>query len=349
MAAAPAAAVARGTTVEELRRQKSSPLVRRIAREHRVDLAQLRGSGLSGRVTKRDILAYLETHNGTSGRPTAVPATPAASMYAPAPAALAPAAAPAPPAARGITPYVGPGDRVENMTNIRQRTAENMVLSRHTNAHVTTVFEVDLSRVARLRAKHKDRFAQQGVKLTFLPFIAKAVVDALREHPLVNASVAGPGAGNQIVWHKNVNLGIAVALGEHGDDGLIVPVIKGADEKNFLGLCRAIDDMAGRARTRKLAIDEIQAGTFTITNPGTFGSLFGTPIIPPGQSAILGVGTITKRPVVVTDEDGVDSIAIRSMVLLAISFDHRLIDGAVADHFMAHVKRHLQSFQEAEM
>jgi 2-oxoglutarate dehydrogenase E2 component (dihydrolipoamide succinyltransferase) len=187
------------------------------------------------------------------------------------------------------------------------------------------------------------------VKLTFLPFIARAVVNALREFPHMNAAITGPGAGNQIIWHRSVNLGVAVALGERGEDGLIVPVIKNAEEKNFLGLCRAIDDLAGRARQRKLALDEIQGGTFSITNPGVFGSLFGTPIIPPGQSAILGVGAVTKRPVVITDEDGADTIAIRSMVMLAISFDHRLIDGAVADHFMAYIKRQLQSFDEAWM
>jgi len=226
-------------------------------------------------------------------------------------------------------------DEVVGMTKIRRITAENMTLSKRTSAHVTTVFQVDYSAIGRLRAEHKEAFLQKnGVKLTYLPFIFRACIQALKEFPQVNASIDG----ENIVYHKDVHLGMAVAL----DWGLIVPVIRNADEKSILGLARAAQDLAERARTKRLKPEEIQGGTFTITNPGVFGSLFGTPIIPQPQVAILGVGTIEKRPVVVTDERGSDALGIRTVGYLALSFDHRLIDGADADKFLASVKKTLE-------
>ena len=226
-------------------------------------------------------------------------------------------------------------DAVVAMTKIRRITAENMILSKRTSAHVTTVFHVDYSNIAKLRARHKDDFlAKTGVKLTYLPFIFRACIQALREFPQVNASIDG----DNIVFHKDIHLGMAVAL----EWGLIVPVIKNADEKSILGLARATQDLAERARTKRLKPEEIQGGTFTVTNPGVFGSLFGTPIIPQPQVAILGVGTIEKRPVVVEDEHGQDALGIRTVGYLALSFDHRLIDGAEADRFMASVKKTLE-------
>jgi len=226
-------------------------------------------------------------------------------------------------------------DEVVAMTKIRRITAENMTLSKRTSAHVTTVFQVDYSALARLRDANKDSFLQKnGVKLTYLPFIFRACVQALKDFPQVNASIDG----ENIVYHKDIHLGMAVAL----DWGLIVPVIKNADEKSILGLARASQDLAERARTKRWKPEEIQGGTFTVTNPGVFGSLFGTPIIPQPQVAILGVGTIEKRPVVVTDERGNDALGIRTVGYLALSFDHRLIDGADADKFMAVVKKTLE-------
>jgi pyruvate dehydrogenase E2 component (dihydrolipoamide acetyltransferase) len=222
------------------------------------------------------------------------------------------------------------------MSPIRKKTAEHMVLSKRTSAHVSTVFEVDMTRVDHLRNAHKAPFEQRGVRLTYTAFILKAVVDGLKAFPVLNASIDG----DNIVHHKEINLGVAVAL----DWGLIVPVIHGADEKNVLGLARAAHDLADRARSRKLRVEEVQGGTFTVTNPGVFGSLFGTPIINQPQVAILDVGTIEKRPVVRDD-----AIAIRTMCYLALTFDHRLVDGADADRFMAHVKKTLQEFDEAAL
>jgi len=223
------------------------------------------------------------------------------------------------------------------MSPIRKKTAEHMVQSKRTSAHVTTVFEVDMSHVDKLRSRHKAAYEQQHfVKLTYLPFIVKAAVDALKAFPVLNSSVDG----DAVAYHKDVNIGIAVAL----DWGLIVPVIRSADEKNVLGLARSINDLADRARTRRLKVDEVQGGTFTITNPGVFGSLFGTPIINQPQVAILAVGTIEKRPVVRDD-----AIAIRTMMYLALSFDHRIVDGADADRFMAQLKKGLQEFDETAL
>jgi 2-oxoglutarate dehydrogenase E2 component (dihydrolipoamide succinyltransferase) len=299
-------------TREELRRTRSTPLVRRIAAEHGIDIAAIEGTGISGRVTKRDVLGHLESGGG-------------------APAGTAPA----PPISR--PPAFQPGERthIEPMTVMRQRIAEHMMMSKETSAHVTTVFEVDFTAIQALRARHKDQFlAKTGVNLNITAFIAQAAVDALRAFPIVNASLDG----KNIVYKRDINLGIAVAL----DWGLIVPVIRNAEEKSLIGLARAISDLAARARQKKLNPDEVQDGTFTITNPGIFGSLFGTPIINQPQVAIMGVGAIVKRPMVVTAADGSDALAVRSMAYLNLSFDHRLLDGATADQFMAHVKREIE-------
>jgi 2-oxoglutarate dehydrogenase E2 component (dihydrolipoamide succinyltransferase) len=302
---------------EELRRTRSTPLVRRIAAEHGIDIAAIQGTGISGRVTRRDI----QTHIDTGGAPAAA--------HAATPTATPPSLVP-PPAFR-------PGERIhlEPMSVMRQRIAEHMVMSKQTSAHVTTVFEVDFTAIQALRARHKDQFlAKTGVNLSVTAFIAQAAVDALRAFPIVNASLDG----KNIVYKRDVNLGIAVAL----EWGLIVPVIKNAEEKSLIGLARAITDLATRARQKKLNPDEVQDGTFTITNPGIFGSLFGTPIINQPQVAIMGVGAIIRRPMVVTAMDGSDALAIRSMGYLNLSFDHRLLDGAIGDQFMAHVKRKIE-------
>jgi 2-oxoglutarate dehydrogenase E2 component (dihydrolipoamide succinyltransferase) len=325
-------------TAEELRLTRSSPVVRKIAAEHQVDIRAIPGTGIGGRVTKQDILGHIETR----------PDTPAPTPDAPAPAAPAPAApAPAPPAPPPATapPDLAPtparapgGARVEvvPMSPIRRKTAEHMVLSKRTSAHVSTLFEIDMSRIDQLRQRHKASFEERGVRLTYTPFILKAVVDALKAFPVVNASIDG----DNVVYHKDVNLAVAVAL----DWGLIVPVIHHADEKNVFGLARAVNDLADRARAKKLKVEEVQGGTFTVTNPGVFGSLFGTPIINQPQVAILGIGTIEKRPVVRDD-----AIAIRTMCYFALTFDHRLVDGADADRFMAQIKATLQEFDEAAL
>ena len=310
-------------TAEELRRTKSSPLVRKIAQQHNVDISQLEGTGLSGRVTKNDILSYIES--GT----TAAPAPARASAPAAAPAPVAEPQAPPPPKPQA-------GDRVEQMTVMRKKIAEHMVLSRRTSAHVTTVYEIDMTRVAKLREEHRDEFYQRtGTKLTFMPFIFEAVNKGLRKFPIFNAQVNG----DQIIYKQDINLGMAVAL----DWGLIVPVIKRADDLSISGLARAANDLADRARTKQLKPDEVTGGTFTITNPGVFGGLFGTPIINQPQLAILGVGKIEKRAKVMTTRDGDDFIGIRWMSYFALSFDHRVIDGADAERFLAFVKEQLET------
>ena len=293
----------------------ASPLVRKIARDEGVDLAQVRGSGPGGRITKEDIEAHLSSRKGG----VAVAAAPKpASAPAPAPAK------PAGPAPAGSVP----------MTPMRIKISEHMVRSKATSAHVHTVFEVDLSKISALREKEKDDYERvYNTKLTFTHFFAAAVVHSIREFPIINSSVDG----TNIVYKKEVNLGIAVALPE----GLIVPVVKRAEEKSFLGLARAINDVADRARNKKLSVDDIQGGTFTITNPGIYGGLFGTPIINQPQVAILGIGGIEKRAVVIGD-----AIAVRPMCYLVLGFDHRTIDGAVADQFMAHLKKLLQEWNE---
>ena len=303
--------------------------MRKIAQENSLDIGDIEGTGIHNRVTKNDVLSYLENRKVAQApiRGSAVPAE--------APSVGRAEPIEAPPAPRPAIP-VTDRDEVVAMTKIRKITAENMILSKRTSAHVTTVFQVDYSNIAKIRAKHKDDFlAKNGVKLTYLPFIFRAAIQAIRQFPQVNASIDG----ENIVYHKDVNLGMAVAL----DWGLIVPVIKNADEKSILGLARTSQDLAERARTKRLKPEEIQGGTFTVTNPGVYGGLFGTPIIPQPQVAILGVGTIEKRPVVVTDENGQDALGIRTVGYLALAFDHRLIDGADADRFMAAIKTTLET------
>jgi len=320
---APVAEKTQGSeTVDDLRRTKSSPLVRKIAQEHGVDITKLEGTGVSGRVTKNDILSFIESG---SAKPIA-----ASISEAPRPAAQ-PVDLPAPPPPKPMT-----GDRVEQMTVMRKKIAEHMVMSRRTSAHVTTVYEIDMTRIARLRDAQRDEFYQRtSTKLTFMPFIFEAVNKALRKFPIFNAQVNG----DQIIYKQDINLGMAVAL----DWGLIVPVIKRADDLSISGLARAANDLADRARTKQLKPDEVTGGTFTITNPGVFGGLFGTPIINQPQLAILGVGKIEKRAKVLTTEDGEDFIGIRWMAYFALSFDHRVIDGADAERFLAFVKEQLEA------
>jgi 2-oxoglutarate dehydrogenase E2 component (dihydrolipoamide succinyltransferase) len=325
--------------IEDVIRQRSSPLVRKIAQEHDVDISQLQGTGIAGRVTKHDILEFIESgqvrQRGQPGQPgqagqagQAVPAEPARKSGQPVQTA---AAASKGPAVDGPTFKPGAATEVVPMSVMRRKIAEHMIASRRTSAHVHSAFEVNFGRIAKIRDAQKAEYERAGAKLTYLSFIAKAVIDALRAVPVVNASVDG----ENIVYHKGVNLGIAVAL----DWGLIVPVIKGADEKNLLGLSRSIADLAARARSKQLKPDEVSGGTFTITNPGVFGALFGMPIINQPQVAILGVGNVEKRPVVIDD-----AIAIRPMAYLTLGYDHRIIDGAVADQFMSHVKQALENW-----
>ncbi len=320
-------------TVEELRRTKSSPLVRNIAREHGIDITRLEGTGMSGRVTKNDILSFIESgaamtpQEAMQATTTTAPAAQSASAMPQAPPVQAPPVAP--PAAE---------DRVEQMSNMRKKIAEHMTLSRRTSAHVTTVYEIDMTRIARLRQEHKRAFQERtGTKLTFMPFIFQAITNAIRKFPVFNAQVSG----DQIIYKRDINLGMAVAL----DWGLIVPVIKRADDLSISGLARAANDLADRARNKQLKPDDVAGGTFTITNPGVFGGLFGTPIINQPQVAILGVGTIEKRPKVITSPDGDDLIAIRQMAYFALTFDHRIIDGSDAEKFLGYVKELLEAGQ----
>lgn len=305
-----------------------SPLVRKMAREYNIDLAQVSGTGAGGRITKQDIEAYIEAQAAK----TVASAAPAPA--APAPVAAAPAPAPAsvpPPAA--ATPAK---TRVEPMSIMRKKIAEHMIKSKSTSAHVTTVHKIDMTKIAKLRAKHKDEFqTRYGFGLTFLPFIARAASEALRAFPLINASIEG----DNIIYHNEINMGIAVAL--DGGLGLIVPVIKRADEMNIVGLQRSIVDLANRARGKQLKPDDISGGTFALTNFGSFGSIFATPVINQPNVAILGIGAIEKVPVVIDD-----AIAIRSQAHLALTFDHRLIDGALADQFCQKIKSILENFSE---
>jgi 2-oxoglutarate dehydrogenase E2 component (dihydrolipoamide succinyltransferase) len=322
-------------TAEERLRRRSTPLVRKMAAEHNLDLSEIPGTGLAGRVTKNDVLGFIET--GAPGQRAGAAAPEAAPI--PATAAPAPRAPTGPqpaPAPAGVEPW--DGDRVEPWSRIRKLTAEHMVMSRRVSPHVNTIFEIDYTRITQLRAKKKKEYADRGVNLTFLAFIAKAAADALRRHPTLNAAVSGEST----ILRRDINLGIAVAL----DWGLIVPVVKHADELALLGLARAINDLGERARAKKLSPDEVQKGTFTITNPGVFGSVIGTPIINQPQAAILCVGGIEKQPAVIT-VDGTDTIGVRTRGMLSLAFDHRIVDGADADRYMADVKRTLQEFPEA--
>jgi 2-oxoglutarate dehydrogenase E2 component (dihydrolipoamide succinyltransferase) len=309
-------------------RLRSSPLVRRIAKDNAVDLSNVAGTGSSGRITKEDILSFIEK-GGKAAAPAARPA--AAATSAPAAPAAAPAKAPA-----ASVPQPG---SLEPMSKMRAIIAKRMVESKQTSAHVHTVFKVDMTRIVKLREKEKNKYEQRnGVKLTYMPFITRAAIQALKKHPIVNASVEG----DAVRYHANINIGIAVAL----EWGLIVPVIKGTDEKNFLGITRAIVDLADRARNKKLKPDEVADGTFTITNSGIFGELFGTPIISQPQTAILGIGGLFKEPAVITAEDGTDSIAVRSVQRFTLGFDHRIIDGADAGKFMSEFKKTLENWSE---
>jgi len=317
-------------------RLRSSPLVRKIAEEHNVDLHQVAGTGTGGRITKEDILAFVEKH--PAGAPAAAPAISAPPQVAPAPPSAQPAFSAQMPATPANKSAGIPGT-VEPMSVMRKKIAEHMVMSKRTSAHVHGVFEVDMTRVVKLREKMKNVFQEKtGLKLTFTPFFVRAVAHALRIWPIVNSSVEG----ESIHYKADINIGIAVAL----DWGLIVPVIKHADGLNFTGLQRAVTDLGERARAKKLKPDDVQGGTFTITNPGIFGAKFGMPIISQPQVAIMGVGAITKKPCVITDKDGNDVIAIRSMMHLSIGYDHRIIDGAIADQFMSVVKSYLENWNE---
>lgn len=334
---------------EERIRTRSTPVVRKIAAEHGVDISKLEGSGISGRVTRDDIMAHIE------GGAEEAEAKKAAPAEAPAkePAAAKPDTAPAGGPGVMQVPIHGAtldikipsvpvreGDRVEDMNRVRLRTMEHMLMSKRISAHVTSVNEIDFERVVKLRRKLKGQFQSEGVKLTYGPFIMKAVVEALREYPILNASVDG----TRIVYHKDINIGIAVAL----DDGkaLIVPVLKNADELSLKGLATGANDLAEKARTKSLDFDDIQGGTFTITNVGVFGNLFGTPIVNQPQVAILGTGVIEKRPVVLQDDMGNDVIGIRHMAYFGLSYDHRVVDGAMAAFFLNKVKDVIENFPE---
>ena len=325
-------------TLEELRRTKSSPLVRNIAKEHGIDISRIPGSGVSGRVTKKDILSFIET--GAALRPQDLLV---GKVSAPTIAPFAVPSTVSQPAQKteSVAPQTVPtavGDRVEPMSVMRKKIAEHMTFSKQTSAHVTSVYEIDMTNVARFREKNKTEFQTRfGTKLTFMPFIFQAVNQALRKFPVVNAQVSG----DNIIYKGDINLGLAVAL----DRGLIVPVIKKADTLSLSGLALAANDLAERARTKKLMPDEVQGGTFTITNPGVFGGLFGTPIINQPQVAILCIGTIEKRPRVLTSPDGDDYIAIRQMAYFALTYDHRIVDGADAEKFLSFMKEYLETTQ----
>ena len=319
---ASAAQSAPANSFEDRLRTRSSPLVRKIAAEHGIEISALSGTGIAGRVTRRDLEQHLSGAIASRGS--------FASAQSPQYSGES----------HGPVPTAWPGDRVEVMSKMRALISDHMVASRRTSAHVTSFFEVDLTRVARIRSQLRAQFeAQTGQKLTFLPFIIKAVAQGLRTFPMLNASVAG----TNIIYRKSVNIGVAVAL----DWGLIVPVIKGADDLSLGGLTKTLNDLAARARAKKLAPAEVQEGTFTITNPGVFGSLMGTPIINQPQVAIMGVGAIEKRAKVITGADGEDTIAIRTCAYFSISFDHRIVDGADADKFMAFIKQYIETYPES--
>jgi len=328
----PAGRAGAAESMEERLRTKSTPLVRKMAAEHQLDIARIPGSGLAGRVTRNDVLQYLES-------PSAAPApgTAPAAERRPAGADLT--------VGQGVRVVPGPevapweGDRVEPWSRIRKLTADHMIMSRRVSAHVSSLIEVDYTRIAKLRAARKAEYAERGVNLTFLAFIAKATSDCLRKHPVLNAAVQDEST----IYRRDINLGIAVAL----DWGLIVPVIRHADELSLPGMARAIQDIADRARAKKLSPDEVQKGTFTITNPGGFGTLVGLPILNQPQSAILAVGSIGKQPAVVTTGDGTDSIAIRTRGFLGLTFDHRIVDGADADRFLADLRKSLEEFPDS--
>jgi pyruvate dehydrogenase E2 component (dihydrolipoamide acetyltransferase) len=317
---------------------RSSPLVRKIAREHGVSLSQVSGTGLGGRITKQDITAFIE-HQGSQPARVGTAGVGADAFVRPAERSESPQSpAPTSPAPPHPAPAAYPGDLVP-LTNMRKIIAQRMIESRRTSAHVHCMYEVDFTRIVTLRAKQKAGFEQRhGVRLTFMPFFVRAAIIAVQQFPIINASMEA----DNIRYHRQINVGIAVAL----DWGLIVPVLKNAGDLNFLGLQRGITDLGERARSKKLKPEDVEGSTFTVTNPGQFGAVFGLPIINQPNSAIMGVGGITKQPLVITDKEGNDSIAIRSVVHLTLGYDHRLIDGAVADQFMALVKKSLETWGE---
>lgn len=328
-------------SAEERLRRRSTPLVRRIAAEHGVELAAVQGTGRAGRITKDDVLQHVEARSKQPAVPAA-PAAPQAGTAAPKPT-RAPADGEFPwdtfySEVEHPTVAVGPNDRVEPMSRITSIIAQNMVVSRRISPHVHSYFEVDYSRIDQVRAKNRRAWEEQGVKVTYTAFIAKAVAQALREHPIINAAVSG----SNVVFRGEVNLGVAVAI----ENGLIVPVVRNADELSLVGLSRRVTDLATRARDRKLKPEEIQGGTFTITNPGIFGTVIGFPIISQPQVAILGVGGVEKRPVVVTDEYGNDAIVARKRGYIALGYDHRVVNGADGDQFLARVKQLMESFPD---
>jgi pyruvate dehydrogenase E2 component (dihydrolipoamide acetyltransferase) len=313
-------------TADDRLRRRSTPLVRRMAAEHGVDLAAVAGTGHAGRVTKKDLLTYIEQQSAEAPEVPARPSPPATA---------------APPASTEVvhpTVEAWPGDEVVAMSRIRRLTADHMVMSRKVSAHVTSYYEIDYTRVGRIRAAVKQSYQERGSNPTYLTFIIKVIADNLRKHRILNASVSG----DSIIYRQPINIGVAVAL----DWGLIVPVLKKADELSLLGIGKQVADLAERARSKRLSPDEVQQGTFTITNPGVFGSFAGAPIINQPQVAILGIGSIEKRPKVITLDDGQDVIAIRTMGILSLSYDHRVVDGADADRFMADVKHDLENFPE---
>ncbi|MEE9244614.1 MAG: dihydrolipoamide acetyltransferase family protein [Gemmatimonadota bacterium] len=316
-------------TRDQRLRTRSTPLVRRMAAEHGIDVSSLSGSGISGRVTKKDIVAVIEGRPAAAApaAPAGVPAGPPGVMYVPIHGETLEIKIP--------EIIIKENDRVEEMSVMRQKIMEHMLMSRRVSAHVSSVFEIDFDRVADVRKKLKPRFEQEGVKLTYMPFIIKAVIEGIKAYPVVNSSISG----RKVIYHGDINIGIAVAMDE--GQGLIVPVLKNADDLSLLGLARHSNDLGNRARTRKLDPMEVHGGTFTITNPGVFGSLFGMPIINQPQVAILGIGAIEKRPVVIND-----MIAIRHRAYFGISYDHRIVDGAMADFFMVKLKEVLESFPE---
>ena len=322
-------------SAEERLQRKSTPLVRKMVEEHGLDLGAIPGTGSAGRVTKSDVISYIEA------APTAAAATsggtppPAPPAQSPSAGATAPTAVPP-----GAIVPAWDGDRIEPWSRIRKLTADHMVMSRRVSAHVNSLMEIDYSHVAKIRSHQKAAFAERGVSLTYLAFILKAVADNLRKHPVINAAVSG----DSTIFRRDINLGIAVAL----DWGLIVPVIRHADELSLLGIARSVQDLAERARTKKLVPEDVQRGTFTVTNPGGFGTFVGTPIISQPQVAILAVGTIEKRPAVITMPDGSDALAIRTKGMLCMAYDHRVVDGADADRFLADVRQTLHQFPEGQ-
>ena len=312
-------------SAEERLRRRSTPLVRKMAADHKLDIATIPGTGFAGRVTKNDVLSYLDTPSGASPIPAVGTST--AGRPAPSPA----------PSSPGADPW--PGDRVEPWSRIRKLTAEHMIMSQRVSAQVSSYFDVDYTHVAKLRARKKKEYADRGVNLTYLAFIVKAVADNIRKHPIVNAAVSSDAT----IYRNEINIGIAVAL----DWGLIVPVIKHADELSLLGIARAINELGERARSKKLNPEDVQRGTFTITNPGVFGGVIGFPIINQPQVAILGVGGIGKQPAVMTLPDGSDVIAVRTKGIISMTYDHRVVDGADGDRFLADVKKTLEEFPES--